>query len=389
MNDRPHDETRRDSRSARWRLVLGRFADDALGDSVRGEPRLEAVDRALDYLYGREYEGRGVRTRDADSGDERGAGDGPSALSIPEWIRTVRELFPEETAEVLQSHALDRYGMTELVTDPEVLASTPASYELLRSILAFRSLMDRDVLDVARRLIREVVDDLTRRLAREIRPVLWGRLSKQRRSRLRSAKNFDWTRTIRRNLRHYDRERRRMLLEELHFFSRVEHRSPWRVILAVDQSGSMVDSVIHSAVMAGILAGLPSVRVNVVAFDTQVVDLSDVAHDPAEVLLSVQLGGGTNIAAAVRYCEGLVTQPHRTIVVLVSDFYEGGSVSDLTSTVARLCGAGVHVIGLAALGSDAKPAYDRATARRCAEAGADIAAVTPRRLAEWLGDLLR
>jgi hypothetical protein len=154
--------------------------------------------------------------------------------------------------------------------------------------------------------------------------------------------------------------------------------------MAVDCSGSMVDSVIHGAVMAGIFAGLASMRLRLVAFDTSVVDLTDLAHDPAEVLMSVQLGGGTDIAGTLAYCASLVEQPSRTIVVVVTDFCEGGPVAPLLATIKRLRGDGVRLLGLAALDQAAQPSFDRATAEACVEAGAEVAALTPRRLAEWL-----
>jgi predicted metal-dependent peptidase len=283
---------------------------------------------------------------------------------------------------------LDRYGMTELVTDEQVLSKLEPSYELLKAVLTFRHLMQGEVLQTARKIVRQVVEDLRRRLAREVRPILWGRLNRQRRSRLKVFRNLDWHRTIRANLKHYDRERRRLVLESLHFISRVERHLPWHIILAVDCSGSMMDSVIYSAVMAGIFKGLPSLRVTLVAFDTSVVDLSDQVDDPTELLLNVQLGGGTNIAGALGYCEGRVISPQRTVLVLVTDFFEGGPVAALLAAVKRLREAGVRVLGLAALDDRAEPAYDRDLAERCVAAGAEVAALTPQRLAEWLARIL-
>ena len=158
--------------------------------------------------------------------------------------------------------------------------------------------------------------------------------------------------------------------------------------MAVDCSGSMMDSVIHSAVMAGIFKGLPAVRVSLVAFDTAVVDLTEQADDPTEVLMSVQLGGGTDIAGAVGYCETLVQSPTRTIVVVVTDFFEGGPPGLLPGSIKRLREAGVRVLGLAALDAEANPTYDRQMAERCVAAGAEVAALTPRRLAEWMARVL-
>jgi Mg-chelatase subunit ChlD len=368
----------------RWRLVLGRFAENAMPNCLNGQG--SRVDAALDYLYGREYRGRGMRDG---NGENRAGGSEASQITIPDWLNEVRELFPRETVEVIEHHALDRYGMADLVTDPQVLERLEPNYDLLKTLLTFKSMMRGEVLEMARRLIRQIVEDLKRRLEADVRRVLWGKLNRFQHSPLRVAQNFDWRRTVRANLKNYDPEERRIVLQDLFFFSRVERHLPWHVVLCIDQSGSMTDSVIHSAVMAGILAGLPSLKVSMVVFDTAVVDLSGYVDDPAEALMSVQLGGGTDIAKALTYCETLVENPHRTVVVLVTDFYEGGSPQQLVATVKHLCETGAKVIGLAALDSTAAPSYDRQMAERLAAAGADIAALTPLQLAEWLMKVIR
>jgi Mg-chelatase subunit ChlD len=217
-----------------------------------------------------------------------------------------------------------------------------------------------------------------------VRQTLSGRLNRLRHSPLAVAQNFDAPGTIRRNLKHYDLQRRKLIIEELRFFERNARRLPWHIVLCIDQSGSMADSVIHSAVMAGILAGLPSFRVKIVVFDTQVVDLSDHADDPVEVLMKVQLGGGTHIAQAVRYCSQIIENPHRTLFVLVTDFCEGAPPGELVRAVSALAEARVKLLGLAALDGQAHPAYDREMAARLAACGMEIAALTPQRLAHWL-----
>src|SRR5262249_31197868 len=161
-----------------------------------------------------------------------------------------------------------------------------------------------------------------------------------------------------RNLKNWDPERQKLVVEDPSFFNRVRRHLPWEVILCVDQSGSMTDSVIHSAVMAGILAGLPAVRVKLVVFDTQIVDLSEYASDPVEVWRWVQRGGGTDLGGAVEYCEQLVETPRRPFLVLVTDFCEGAAPRELVRAVKRLHGGGVKLLGLAALTADATPFYD-------------------------------
>jgi Mg-chelatase subunit ChlD len=255
---------------------------------------------------------------------------------------------------------------------------------LLRTILTYKSMMQGEVLNQARRIVRQVVEDLKRRLEPQVRRVMWGKLNRFQHSPLRVAQNFDWRRTLRDNLKYYDPERERIIARQVRFFARVERHTPWHVLLAVDQSGSMLDSVIHSAVMAGILARLPALRLNLVVFDTSVVDLSGYVDDPTEALMSVQLGGGTDIAGALSYCETLLENPQRSILIVVSDFYEGGHPQRLVAAVKRLRESGVRVLGLAALDPDANPSYNHTLAARLVDAGAEIAALTPLQLAEWL-----
>ena len=241
----------------RWRLVLGRFAEGQLGEPEGPTgSRYDRMDRVLQYLYGREYAARGVRR----PGAGRRGGLDPSVLILPDWLAEVRDLFPRETVEVVERHALDRYGMTELVTDREVLEKLEPNYELLKAVLTYRGMMNADVLDAARRVVRQVVEDLTRQLAKDVKQVLWGRLNRQRRSLLKVAKNLNVRRTIRANLKNFDKEKKQIVLSELFFHSRIQHHIKWHIIMAVDCSGSMVDSVIHSAVMAGIFKALPAMR---------------------------------------------------------------------------------------------------------------------------------
>lgn len=365
----------------RWRLVLGKYADNRLNDGLGGRglgQQYGRLDRALDYLYGREYHGRGLRK------DGAGGSLDPSQLTLVDWLGEVRELFPRDTAEVIEKHALDRYGLTELVTDPKTLERLEPNQQLLRTLLSLRRHLKGEVLNVARRIIRQVVEEIRRRLESEVRQALAGRLHRFRHSPMAMAQNFDALGTVRRNLKHFDRDRQQLVIEQVLFFERNNRRLPWDIILCVDQSGSMADSVIHSAVMAGILAGLPAFRVKLVVFDTSIVDLSEHAADPVETLMSVQLGGGTNIAQAVRYCTQLVENPQRTVLVLVSDFEEGAPPGDLVRAVKKLAEARVRLLGLAALDGQAHPVYDKPMAERLAACGMEIAALTPQHLAHWL-----
>jgi len=362
--------------------MLGRYAAQPLAQTPLsgGDWRLE---QALEYLYGREYEGRGLM-RPAGAG---GSLD-PTALHAVDWLARSRKLFPQDVFERMQTQAIERYQLTELLQDPGVLRSLDATPGLAKALLSMRGRLSTQMRDAVREVIAKTVDDITRKLKSDFVNALVGRRNRLRPSQIKSAQNFDARATIRANLRHYDRERRQIVIERPRFNARVKRNLPWDVILCVDQSGSMLDSVIYSAVIAGIMSSLPAVRVKLVVFDTSVVDLTHLAHDPVEVLLTVQLGGGTDIGRAVRHCETLIGNPRRTVFALISDFEEGAAPGPLLAAVQRMAQARVVLLGLAALDESASPVYDRTMAQRLANKGMHVAALTPTHFAQWLAEVM-
>ncbi len=369
----------------RWRLVLGQDAEQGLGCGLGGEDARR--DAALGYLYNREYgAGRNVRPT-------LRVGPGtldPSALTVPEWINAVHELFPKRTIERIEKDAVERYKLDEMVTNPDLLSRARPSQTLLKAVLHTKHLMNQEVLALARTLVRKVIEQLMERLARRVRSPFLGAVDRRRRSMMKVAKNFDARSTVRRNLAHYDPESRKLFIRTPYFFSRVRRNvERWQVIVVVDESGSMADSVIHSAVTAAIFFGVRTLRTHLVLFDTNVVDVSADCADPVETIMKVQLGGGTDIGGALAYAASLVDNPRRTIVVLVTDFCEGGPLQRLLSVTKSLIESGVTLLGLAALDERAEPAYDRNVAGQMAALGAHVGAMTPGELAEWVAAKVR
>lgn len=363
----------------RWRLVLG----DAAQDTLEGSDAIAAYNAALAFLYDRDAlrDGRGVRT-----GDRKGS-TVPSGPTVPEWLDAIHTLFPKEAVERLERDAVERYGLEEIVTDPDVLERVEPSQALLRAVLRTKHRMNPELLARARRLVAKVVQQLVERLSREVRAAHFGSLDRRRASPLKVARNLDLPRTLRRNLKHYDPETARIRMERPYFFSRTRrYNERWQLILLVDQSGSMLDSTIHSAITAACLWGVPGLKTHLLAFDTSVVDLTAEVTDPVELLMRVQLGGGTDIARALAYAAGLIENPRRTIVALVTDFYDSGDRFAFIRQVRSLVEAGVHVLGLAALDARAAPDYDRNLARECAAAGAHVGAMTPGELATFVAE---
>ena len=236
--------------------------------------------------------------------------------------------------------------------------------------------------------MKRVAEQIAEKLKQDIRRSLLGRIDRNSRSPVPSIRSLDIKKTIKSNLKHYDEENGRLVLEHVYFNGRTRRYNKWRVIVAVDESGSMLDSVIHSAVMAGVFVKLPMLDTKLVIFDTQVVDLSSHLEDPVATLMSIQLGGGTYIAGALEYCETLIENPHRTMVVLVSDLCEGGSVQGLLGVSRRIVESGAKLICLTALDREANPVYDRQTAQRMADMGAHVGAMTPGALADFMGAVM-
>jgi Mg-chelatase subunit ChlD len=364
-------------RKTRWRLMLGAGSEACLG-KLSGSSA--ACDEALSYLYDREYASdRNVRTAEG-----RGSLD-ESQLTVPEWINQVHELFPQRTIERIEKDALERYQLQEMVTNPDLLARAQPSQTLLKAVMHTKHLMNAEVLTLARQLVRKVVEQLMEKLSREVRQPFSGALDRRRRSFLKVSKNFDARTTLRRNLRNWQPEERKLLIETAHFFSRVRRQTDkWQLILVVDESGSMLDSVIHAAVTAACFWHLGALRTHLVLFDTAIVDVTADCTDPVETLMKVQLGGGTDIGQALAYAHSLIENPRRTIIVLISDFFEGAPIERLYAIAGRIIGDGATLLGLAALDANARPRYDQEVARQLVRLGAHVGAMTPGELAEWV-----
>jgi Mg-chelatase subunit ChlD len=372
-----------EKRRLRWRLLLGESTEDLLGSlSAEWQDR----ETAIGYLYDRENADRNIRK---DQQDRAGSLD-PSELAVPDWINAVHELFPQKTIERLEKDALERYHLEEMVTNPDLLARVKPSPTLLKAVLRTKHLMNQAVLEMARELVRKVVEQLMEKIAQSVQSPFLGSINRQQRSYLKVAKNFDARTTVRRNLRNYNPDRQQLVIETPYFNSRVRRQADkWQMIILVDESGSMLDSVIHSAVTAAIFFGVKSLKTHLCLFDTSVVDVTADCTDPVETLMKVQLGGGTDIGGALSYAATLVENPRRTIVVLITDFYEGAPIDRLLSVTKQLVESGVHLLGLAALDEQANPNYDRDLAQQMVNLGAQVGAMTPGELAAWVAEKVK
>lgn len=372
-------------RLRRWRLVLGADGAPTDGSEEGAAVTVDGDDARIDAVLAALY--------DAATGDRRGrnrtGGLGRSAPGVARWLGDVRRYFPAPVVQVLQRDAIERLDLRRLLLEPEMLAAVEPDVQLAATLVELSRLLPDESRATARAVVARVVADLERRFADRTRAAVAGALARPRRTRRPRPGDIDWLRTIEANLRTWQPAQRTLIPERLVGYGRHRRGLARDVIVAVDQSASMAGSVVYSALFAAVLASMPTLRTRVVAFDTAVADLTHLAADPVELLFGVQLGGGTDIAQALAYCRQLVDRPAETVVVLVTDLFEGGSPEPLVARAAELARGGVTVVVLLALDDEGAPAYDHAMAARLAALGIPAFACTPAAFPDLLAAALR
>jgi Mg-chelatase subunit ChlD len=357
-------------RARRWRLVLG-GAPDGEGTGYQLGGADASIDAALAALYDADR---------ADSGDERAARSGglnASAPRVARWLRDIRRYFPSTVVQVMQADAIERLDLARLLLEPELLDAVEPDIHLVGTLLSLNRVIPERSKQAARRVVGKVVAELERKVAQPTRSALTGAVNRAARVNRPRHGDIDWGRTIRVNLRHYRPELGTVVPERLIGYGRRTHAVQRDVVLLVDQSGSMAASVVYASVFSAVLASLRTLRTSLVVFDTAVADLTDKLSDPVDLLFGTQLGGGTDINRALAYAQGLVTRPRETIMLLISDLYEGGVQEEMLQRVAALTASGVQVIGLLALSDEGAPDYDRENASALAALGVPAFACTP------------
>lgn len=365
----------------RWRLILGEGAQKRLehaGNSIALSTEELLMDQALSQIYGGK-----------DENESSAGGHGASSPRLTKWLGDLRTLFSPMEIRVIQNDAIERRGLKQLLFEPEMLESLEPDIETASLLLTLKGQIPERAKANARAYIAKIVEQINRLLADDLKRSVTSALNKRAHSPIPSAAALDYKMTIRRNLRHYDRTRLRLLPEHFYFFDRAARAGSRTVILDIDQSGSMAQSAIYSGIMGCILASISALRTHVIAFDTSVNDLTAQCSDPVDLLYGIQLGGGTDINKSVAYCEELITEPAKTTLFLVTDLYEGGNRAQLERRLCELKENGVNVIILLAISDSGKPSYDTALAQKLAGYEIPCFACPPERLPELLAAALK
>jgi Mg-chelatase subunit ChlD len=345
-------------RLRRWRLLLGGEECDGIGLSLGGADL--AMDRALQALYDSDRQGNL----------------GSSAPNVARWLGDIRTYFPTSVVRVMQQDALERLNLRQMLMEPELLESVEPDVHLVATLVSLSGVIPGRTKETARMVVRRVVEELERKLDNPTRQAVIGSLNRAARNRRPRYNEMDWQRTIRANLKHYQPDYHTIIPETRIGYGH-KRASLRDIILCIDQSGSMATSVVYSSVFGAVLASLPSVQTRLIVFDTSVVDLTEELHDPVELLFGTRLGGGTDIHRALSYCHSLVRQPHDTILVLISDLFEGGNREEMFKRAASIVSSGVQMVALLALNDDGAPAFDHNVAATFAGLGVPAFACTP------------
>lgn len=342
----------------RWRLILG--GDEADGTGVTLNLEEQRIDRSLEAVY---------------DSDRRG-GLGSSAPKVSRWLGDIREFFPQTVVQVIQRDAIKRLNLTSLLTEKEMLETVVPDVHLVATLMSLSRVIPEKNKEMARQVVRTVVDELLRKLSAPTQQAVTGALNRSSRRRNPRYNEIDWKTTITKNLKNYQPDYKTIIPEIRIGYGR-KRKAMKDIILCLDQSGSMGTSVIYSGIFGSVLASIPAVSTRMVVFDTAVVDLTDDLQDPVDLLFGVQLGGGTDIARALTYCQGVITRPQDTVVVLVTDLYEGGDSREMRKKFVLLVNSGVQLIVLPALNDDGAPSYDKSHAEFLASIGVPTFACTP------------
>lgn len=377
---RPVARVHEGERLRRWRMVLGggdAEHPDGTGIDLDGDDR--RMDACLSALYDAPPSA-GQRGRSS----RRAGGLGASAPNIARWLGDIRHYFPTDVVQVMQRDAIDRLDLQRMLLEPEMLAAIEPDIHLVTTLLSLQHLLPDTTRATARAVVTKVVTALQDRLAEPTVQAVRGALARANRTRRPRPSDIDWDRTVRANLSHYQPELKTVVPHRLVGYSR--HASAMRreVIIAIDQSASMSDSVVYASVFGAALASLRSLQTHLVSFDTSVVDLTEQIQDPVDVLFGIQLGGGTDINRAVAYCQTLVSNPAETVVVLISDLHEGTPGGDFVARIGAMTRRGVTCVALLALSDDGAPAFDHAAAGALAALGVPAFACTPDAFPELL-----
>ena len=361
-------------KETRWRLLLGAESENPSASSeslhiLQPGSADSEIDEVLEQLY--------------DKG-KRSGGLGDSNLSINKWVSKIRLHFSKSVVKIIQKDALNILGVKQMLLEPETLESLESDVNLVSQLIALKDIMPEKTLRTARTVVEKIVYDIQKKLKWKLQKAVQGSLNKGNpKTNHLKPNDIHWQKTILKNLKNFNPKLNAIIPEKIFGFGKKTNKMN-ELVLLVDQSGSMGNSLVFSSITAAALASLPSLKTHLISFDAQAVDLTPYINDPVSLLFAAQLSGGTDIGNALAFAHSKIQNPKKTTLILISDLFEGGDEKEMYKYFALLKHLQVNVIILPALDDKGIPAFDHSVAKILAQMVIPVFACTPDHLPDLL-----
>lgn len=325
----------------RWRLVLGKD-EKSTEQAILNEKELK-IDKVLELLYDAPKKGGGIQN---------------SKVRISKWLGDIRTYFPKTVVQIMQKDAMERLNLRQMLLEAEMIEQLEVNMDLVTTLISLSKIMPTETRATAKEIVQQLVNELEKKFKNTLLQAVKGSLQRSIRNSRPRFNEIDWTKTISKNLKHYQHNLKTIIPEKIVGIGR-KGAGLKHVILCVDQSASMADSVVYASIFAATLASIRTLKTKMIVFDNQVADLTDKLQDPVELLFGIQLGGGTDIAKALTYCETLIEKPNDTIFILLSDLYEGVNQAQVLKKMQQIKMTGANCLVLLSLNDEGKPNFNQ------------------------------
>lgn len=342
--------------STKWKLILGAETDPS--NKIHLDPRFVDIAQALDKLFHSE--------------SSKGLAD--SAPQLNKWLGDIRKYFDSTTVEILQKEAIEKFDLKELLFQPEVFNNLSPDIEIINTILQLQALVPDETRESARDFVKNSLEIIKQKLELNFYKVLQDHLDKKYTIRNPKVNAIDWKKTILINLKNYQKNIKAIIPDKVRGYSK-KGKGINEITLCVDHSASMSTSIIYSSIYAAIIASIKSLKTNFITFDSSVVDLSEQLQDPVDLLFGTQLGGGTDITKAIGYCDQIIEQKNRSILILISDLDDNNE--SFLFKLLDLKKSGVILICLLALDDMGTPQFNKKAANILNQNNIPVFACTP------------
>jgi hypothetical protein len=353
----------------KWRLILGKFSKQNLNTDL-SEDNL-AVERLLDSVYNSEYS------------NEKGMyGSESNGVIVIKNLKNVKRILDQDIVNKIATDAFETYGMYEVIADDNYLKNAKADVELLQNLIMYKDYTKEEDRSKIKYKIRQIANEIKKELIMEIDLSKVGTINKSSSSKYNKSKVIDVKKTIEKNIKNYSEEEEKLYVKDIYFYPNKARNKPADIILVVDCSGSMIKSLIYVAIVSSIFYNISDIDISIVLFDTRIVNLTEIREDPINILLDVQLGGGTDVARALEYSRNLIKRSDKTLFIVISDLFS--EETSMLKEFQEVKNTGVKTLVFTGIEEDSNSYYNSNFAKRLEKIGIPVEGVTVKKLANYI-----